>query len=120
MTDLRSPRVWSLITRSSPSGEIPWSLLQHVANPVSTIFGSPPVMGIRLIWPSLLKISSLPSGIQLGASISVGVTYTTRRSVEEIACVSRVLKRTGRFLNLGGGAAHSTLENTALSVASLL
>ena len=50
----------------------------------------------------------------------LGVTCTTRRSVDAIAWVSSVLYRTGRPTVAASSAVTSTLEKTAFSVTSLL
>src|SRR5207249_5586477 len=63
-----------ILTNCVPSGEMPWSLLQRVANPVSRICGMPPATAIFSMRPFLLKSRFLPSGIQLGASNRSGAT----------------------------------------------
>ena len=61
-----------------------------------------------------------PSRTQLGASIRVVVTWTTRRSVDASVCVSSVLYSTGEPVSGASGVANSTFEKIAVSVTSLL
>src|SRR5579863_8228428 len=113
-----SPCELSLMASHCASGEIPWSLLQRVANPVSITSGVPPLTLSLSMRPFRLNRNAVPSSVQLGASKRPGATYTTRRFVEAIVTVSSVLKSFAAPAG-GGNSLTSTLEKMAFSVTSL-
>ena len=99
------------------SGEMPWSLLQCCAEPVSIVSGVPPAVDRRRIKPSLLKMKYALSWVQLGASNRPLATYSTRRSVEAIGTVSSVLQSS--VFPEGAGTPRSTFEKSAFSTTFL-
>src|SRR6185312_11667304 len=72
-----------------PSGESTWSLLRSRYLPVSILPGAPvPSAARRQSSPPALMIRDVPSGVQLGASMTSSASSSTRRSLPSLATVT--------------------------------